>query len=100
MEGKWKPLKALPAKIFWRELRKRMRRPRPVPLPDVPLDAIFPPITNPRQRFLDECAGNLTEVFQTADGAGSIEALRTILSAVPPGEVYVQGDAKAMPPTR
>ena len=74
---------------------KANARPRPVPLPDVPLDAIFPPITNPRQRFLDECAGNLTEVFQTADGAGSIEALRTILSAVPPGEVYVQSDAKA-----
>ncbi len=74
---------------------KANARPQPVPPPVVPLDAIFPPITNPRQRFLDECAGNLTEVFQTADGAGSIEALKTILSTVPPGEIYVQSDAKA-----
>ncbi|MFZ3262689.1 MAG: LUD domain-containing protein [Terriglobales bacterium] len=74
---------------------KANARPRPAPLPVVPLDAIYPPITNPRQRFLDECAGNLTEVFQTADGAGSIEALRTILSTVPPGEVFVQNDTRA-----
>ena len=70
-------------------------RPRPVPPPVVPLDAIFPPINNPRQRFLEECAGNLTEVFQTADAAGSVEALKTILSTVPPGEIYVQNDAAA-----
>lgn len=75
-------------------IAKANARPRPAPLPTVPWDAIFPPIDNPRQRFLDECAGNLTEVFQTADGAGSAEALKTILSTVPPGEIYVQNDAE------
>src|ERR1035438_3710679 len=70
-------------------------RPRPVPPPVVPLDAIFPPINNPRQRFLDECAGNLTEVFQTADAAGSADALKTILSTVPAGEIHVENDAAA-----
>lgn len=71
---------------------KANARPRPTPPPTVPLEAIFPPIDNPRRRFLDECAGNLTEVFQTADAAGSAEALKTILSTVPAGEVYVQDD--------
>jgi L-lactate dehydrogenase complex protein LldG len=63
----------------------------------MPLDAIFPPITNPRQRFLDECAGNLTEVFQTTDAAASAGALETILSTVPAGEVYVQDDDSLRP---
>lgn len=69
---------------------KANARPRSAPLPVVPLDAILPPIGNPRQRFLEECAGNLTEVFQTADSAGSADALKTILSTIPPGEIYVQ----------
>jgi L-lactate dehydrogenase complex protein LldG len=74
-------------------IQKANARPRPASPPGVPLDAIFPPISNPRQRFLDECAGNLTEVFETVDGAGSAVAFETILSAVPPGEIYVQDDA-------
>ena len=41
--------------------------------------------------------GNLTEVFQTADAAASAEALETILSTVPAGEVYVQDDASLHP---
>ena len=76
---------------------KANARPRPVPSPEVPLDTIFPPIINPRQRFLDECAGNLTEVFQTSDGAGTAAALATILSTVPKGDVYVQ-DAGGLRP--
>jgi L-lactate dehydrogenase complex protein LldG len=71
-------------------IAKANARPRPAPAPAGPLDAIFPPIPNPRQRFLEECSGNLTEVFQTTDPAGSVEALKTILSTVPPGEIYVQ----------
>ena len=42
---------------------------------------------NPRQRFLDECAGNLTESFPDRGcRAWFAEALETILSTVPPGE--------------
>jgi len=72
-------------------------RPRTAAAATVPLDAIFPPIGNPRQRFLDECAGNLTEVFVTADSAHSADALEMILSTVPAGDVYVQDDAALQP---
>lgn len=78
-------------------IRKANARPHPAPAPVVPLDAIFPPISNPRQRFLDECAGNMTEVFVTADAEGSAAALATILSTVPEGEIYVQDDPALHP---
>lgn len=78
-------------------IRTANARPHPAPPPVAPLDAIFPPIAHPRQRFLDECAGNLTEVFQTADAAASVGALETILTTVPAGEVYVQDDASLYP---
>jgi L-lactate dehydrogenase complex protein LldG len=78
-------------------IAKANARPRLVPLPVVPLEAIFPPISDPRQRFLDECAGNLTEIFQTSDSAGTAAALAKILSTVPAGDVYVQ-DAEALRP--
>jgi L-lactate dehydrogenase complex protein LldG len=78
-------------------IRQANARPRPAPQPLPPLDAIFSPVTNPRQRFLDECAGNLTEVFETADAAASASALGTILSTVPAGEIYVQDDALLRP---
>jgi L-lactate utilization protein LutC len=63
----------------------------------VPHEAIFAPIGNARQRFLQECAGNLSEVFPTADSAHSVSALELILSTVPAGEVYVQDDAALQP---
>lgn len=78
-------------------IAKGNARPRLAPLPVVPLDAIFPPIGDPRQRFLNECAGNLTEVFQTSDSAGTAAALAKILSTVSAGEVYVQ-DAEVLRP--
>jgi L-lactate dehydrogenase complex protein LldG len=83
-------------------IRTANARPHPAPTPaavplEPPLGAIFPPITNPRQRFLDECAGNLTEVFQTTDAAASADALETILSTVPAGDIYVQDDASLYP---
>lgn len=80
-------------------ITKANARPRPAPPPVVPLDAIFPPIANPRQRFLEECAGNLTEVFQAPDSEHSATALELILSTVPPGAVYVQDDPALHPLT-
>lgn len=67
-------------------------RPRPAVPAAIALSTIFPPIINPRQKFLDECAGNLTEVFQTADAAASSDTLARILSTAPPGEIYVQAE--------
>jgi len=78
-------------------IAKANARPRPAPPPVVPLDAIFPPIISPRQRFLEECAGNLTEVFHAPDGEHSATALELVLSTVPPGEVYVQDDPALHP---
>ncbi|HUK42469.1 MAG TPA: LUD domain-containing protein [Candidatus Acidoferrales bacterium] len=72
-------------------------RTRPVSAGSDALDAIFPAIPNQRQRFLDECAGNLTEVFVTTDAAHSADALALILSTVPAGEVYVQHDPALQP---
>ncbi len=95
MEDKMETIKTGARENILARIAKANARPRPSPSPVVALETIFPPIANPRQRFLDECAGNLTEVFQTVDGAASAEALKTILSTVPPGEVYVQNDSKA-----
>jgi L-lactate dehydrogenase complex protein LldG len=67
------------------------------PAARVPLAAIFPEVGDPRQRFLRECAGNLTEVFPTADSARSAQALEIVLSNVPAGEVYVQDDPGLQP---
>jgi L-lactate dehydrogenase complex protein LldG len=78
-------------------IRAANTRMRSEPAPAVPLDALFAPIANPRQRFLEECAGNLTEVYQTSDAASSAAALESILSTVPAGEVYVQ-DASELHP--
>jgi len=68
-------------------------RPHPTAATSVPLQAIFPAISDPRQRFLQECAGNLTEVFPTADSSHSVQTLEMVLSTVPAGEVYAQDDA-------
>jgi L-lactate utilization protein LutC len=95
METRMETSKSAARENILARIARANARPRPASPPVVPLDAIFPPINNPRQRFLDECAGNLTEVFQTADSAGSADALKTILSTVPPGEIYVQNDAEA-----
>jgi L-lactate dehydrogenase complex protein LldG len=77
-------------------IRKANARPRSAPAPEVPLDAIFPPIADSRRRFLDECAGNMTEVFLSVGRAGSAEALENILSMVPPGEIFVQDDPELL----
>jgi L-lactate dehydrogenase complex protein LldG len=80
-----------------RRIAQSSSRSRPQPVASVPLAAIFPPVGDPRQRFLQECAGNLTEVFPAADSAHAAQALEMILSNVPAGEVYVQDDAALQP---
>lgn len=59
---------------------------------NVALEDIFPPISNPMDRFLAECSANLTEVKVTADSEGSTRAFTDLLSALPSGSVYVQDD--------
>lgn len=58
----------------------------------VPMEKIFSPITDPLQRFLDECQANLTEVKVTGDAATSQKALAELLAALPAGHIWVQDD--------
>ena len=72
-------------------------RSRPQPVASVLNEAIFIPSSDPRQRFLQECAGNLTEVYHAADRNHSAQALELVLSTVPAGEVYLQDHAALQP---
>ncbi len=56
----------------------------------VTLDRIYAPILDPMDRFLTECAANLTEVRVTGDLQSSTQAFAELLSALPAGSVYVQ----------
>jgi len=78
-------------------IAKANAQPRPATAPAAPIEKIFAPISNPRKRFLEECAGNLTEVFEAPDRTRSINALEMILSTVPQGEVYVQDNPVLQP---
>ena len=80
-----------------RRIAQSSTRSHPKPATSVRLEAVFPAVGDPRQRFLQECAGNLTEVFPAADRAHSAQALEMILSTVPAGEVYVQDNAALQP---
>jgi L-lactate dehydrogenase complex protein LldG len=75
-----------------REAMERAAGDAPQP---VALDEIFAPIENVRERFLAECAANVTEVVETVDARGSASALLAVLESLPAGEVYVQ-DAPAL----
>jgi L-lactate dehydrogenase complex protein LldG len=62
------------------------------PARTTPDAAIFPPITNPLERFQQECAANLMECILTPDGAASALALAKVLESLPAGEVFIQDD--------
>ncbi len=53
---------------------------------------IFEPVSNPLQRFQQECVANLMECTLTADSASSARELAKILQSLPEGEVFVQDD--------
>lgn len=50
----------------------------------------FAPIDNPLERFQQECKANLMELTLTSDAAASAKQLASILSTLPPGEIFVQ----------
>lgn len=56
------------------------------------LEDIYAPLGDPLQRFLTECAGNLTEVKVTGDLSSSWKAFSELLAVVPAGTLYVQDD--------
>lgn len=53
---------------------------------------IFEPISNPLQRFQQECIANLMECVLTADCDASARQFSKVLELVPDGEVFVQDD--------
>jgi L-lactate dehydrogenase complex protein LldG len=53
---------------------------------------IFQPITNPLERFQQECKANLMECLMTSDAAASAQQLAQVLQSLPTGEVFVQDD--------
>jgi len=59
-------------------------------LPSVPESVIFEPITNPLERFQQECAANLMECFLTANAVESAQRLEAVLNPLPEGEIFVQ----------
>jgi L-lactate dehydrogenase complex protein LldG len=53
---------------------------------------IFAPITNPLERFQQECKANLMECLMTADAVASAQQLAQVLQSLPEGEVFLQDD--------
>lgn len=51
---------------------------------------IFEPITNPLERFQQECVANLMECVLTADCATSAQQLSKVLQSLPEGEAFLQ----------
>ena len=72
---------------------QRIREGLRTPVAEVPAAipaVIFEPVTNPLERFQQECAANLMECFLTANAAESAQRLETILNSLPSGEIFVQ----------
>lgn len=51
---------------------------------------IFPTISDPLERFREECAANGTECQMAEDTAAATLALADIVASLPPGEVFLQ----------
>ncbi|HET9836704.1 MAG TPA: lactate utilization protein [Candidatus Angelobacter sp.] len=73
-------------------IRAGLRAPAPE-LDDRPFEAeIFEPVTNPLERFQQECKANLMECHLVADATAAAHKLAEVLQSLPPGEIYVQDD--------
>jgi L-lactate dehydrogenase complex protein LldG len=70
-------------------IRTALREPAPRHEP-VEARAIFPPVTGLFDRFQKECAINLTEYVAVPNLHASGAAIKEILAALPPGEIFVQ----------
>jgi len=55
---------------------------------------IFEPVTNPLDRFQQECKANLMECLMTSDTASSAQQLAQVLQSLPAGVIFVQDDPK------
>lgn len=60
------------------------------PVTSVSGGAIFAAITDPLERFRQECALNKTECLLTSDLGASAAAVGEVLGSIPAGEIFVQ----------
>ena len=70
-------------------IRTALREPAPRHEP-AGASAIFAPVTGLLDRFQKECAINLTEYVAVPNLRASGAAIKEILAALPPGEIFVQ----------
>jgi L-lactate dehydrogenase complex protein LldG len=70
-------------------IRTALREPAPRHEPSEPRE-IFPPVTDLLARFQKECEINITEYVAIPDLRASSAAIKEILAALPPGEIFVQ----------
>ncbi|MGH9713465.1 MAG: LutC/YkgG family protein [Candidatus Acidiferrales bacterium] len=70
-------------------LRTALREQSPRP-PGAEGRMIFAPVKDVLDRFQKECAANITECVVTQDTRASARAIRDLLDAIPPGEIFVQ----------
>jgi len=52
--------------------------------------ALFAPVTNLLQRFVDECKANITETIVTRNASETCARLRAVMAEVPLGEIFVE----------
>ena len=70
-------------------IREALRKPAPKRAPGAPA-AVFAPVPDPLDRFQRECAANNTECVVVPDSRASAGAIASVLSSIPPGEIFVQ----------
>jgi L-lactate dehydrogenase complex protein LldG len=73
-------------------IRSGLRLAPPAPSSSATQTAIFEPVTNPLERFQQECKTNLMECLLSGDVSASAHHLAQVLDSLPPGEIYVQDD--------
>ncbi len=71
-------------------IRSALRESAPKHAPPASAGPIFAPVTEPFDRFQNECALNLTELRTTSDMGASAAAVGEVLESIPPGEIFVQ----------
>ncbi len=59
-------------------------------LPTAAVTPLFAPVTNPLQRFVDECKANITETIVTRNATETCAQLRAVLAELRDGEVFAE----------
>jgi L-lactate dehydrogenase complex protein LldG len=75
-------------------IRSALKMPAPFHQAAVPPGPVFAPVGDPLARFQRECAANSTELIVVSNTQDARNALRTVLAAIPAGEIYVQEEPR------